>query len=216
MSLSPSISTTSTPRTPIASASSRIDVAGVRPLLDSWSHLLLSVPAMCVTSFTSTPAAIQSREKTIAALVTLSPLGLSVMAHVKAVTLSPRRATLLPPHPRAMCPRTAKIAPRNSERFWNDESSPNPRNRRSAAPTPTATSASPSLLYHIRPAPLSDESNSATTVGVSGAKDAMARVNSTSLCRTRHSMALQHWMATTASADRANSAWGSVRPHAKR
>ena len=70
------------PRTPIASASSRIDIVGTRPLLVSRSQFLSSVPTMCVTSITSTPAVMQRNENTIAAFFTLSPLGLSVMAHV--------------------------------------------------------------------------------------------------------------------------------------
>jgi hypothetical protein len=82
---------------------------------------------------------------TIDALVIFEPLGLSVMAHVSAVTLSPRSAIFLPDHPSITCPITAIIAPINSDKFWFEESTPNSKNLRSMALTPT-TSSAPSLL----------------------------------------------------------------------
>ena len=58
-------------------------------------------------------AAIHSRVHMVAAFVTRDPLGLSVIAQVSAVTLSPRRAMLRPALPSNTCPRTDKIAPIN-------------------------------------------------------------------------------------------------------
>ena len=57
-------------------------------------------------------------ELTIDALVTIEPLGLSVNAHVLAVTLSPLNSRFLPEKPSRTCPTTAIIAPMNSARFW--------------------------------------------------------------------------------------------------
>jgi hypothetical protein len=61
--------------------------------------------------------AMHSSVHTIAAFVTMTPLGLSVIAHVNAVTLSPRNAKLDPENPRITCLITAKIAPINPDRF---------------------------------------------------------------------------------------------------
>lgn len=54
---------------------------------------------------------------------------------------------------------------------------------------------------HINPAPLNDESNSATSIGVGGANSSTALVISVYRNGTRHSIALEHWMATTASTE---------------
>jgi hypothetical protein len=53
----------------------------------------------------------QSSVHIIDAFVTLTPLGLSVIVQVKAVTLSPLRAIPVPEKPRITCPITASIAP---------------------------------------------------------------------------------------------------------
>ena len=113
----PQRSRTATFPSPILCTSSAIDVVGCVPFLDRKSQFLLSTPAMCVTSVTLMSAARHSRVHTIDALVTMEPLGLSVKAHVFAVTLSPLSAKLLPEKPSKICPATAIIAPMNSARF---------------------------------------------------------------------------------------------------
>ena len=100
----------------------------------------LSAPGMWVVWVTCTSAATHRRVQIIAALVAMDPRGLSVMAQVRAVTLSPLRAILQPAFPKAMCPNTARIAPMNSDSFWNEESELNPRQVRSMVQTPLATS----------------------------------------------------------------------------
>ena len=146
--------------------------------------------------------AIHSSVHTIDAFVTLTPLGLSVIAHVRAVTLSPLSAMPVPANPSITCPMTAKMAPIYSDRFWNDESTPNPKKDRSTALTPFTTSVPSARIDHITPAPLREESNSATRIGVAGANDSIVLVNSVSRKRTRHSIALQHWIAMIASAEK--------------
>jgi hypothetical protein len=162
-------------------------------------------------------AATHSSVHTIEALVTMDPLTLSVIDHVRAVTLSPRRAKLRRcsgrPRPRVTCPITARIAPMNSDRFWYDESVPKPRNVKSTALTPLATSAPSTRSYQIWPAPLNDASNSAIDIGVVGTNDSIVRVNSASRYRTRHNIALQHWTTTVAVVVMLKSACGSFRPH---
>ena len=49
---------------------------------------------------------------------------------------------------------------------------------------------------------LREESNSATKIGVAGANDSIVLVNYVSRKRTKHSIALQHWIAMTASAEK--------------
>lgn len=88
------------------------------------------------------------------ALVTMTPLGRSVIAHLKAVTLSPRNAMLDPHMPRTTFPITARIAPIFFDKFLNDESTPNPNSVKSTALTPTTTSAPVLRSDQISPAPL--------------------------------------------------------------
>ena len=114
----PKKSSTATFPSPILCASSATDVVGWHPFLERKSQLVLSTPAMCVTSVTLTSAARHSRVHTMDALVMMELLGLSVKAHVFAVMLSPLSASPLPESPSKICPATAIIAPVNSARFW--------------------------------------------------------------------------------------------------
>jgi hypothetical protein len=82
--------------------------------------------------------------------------------------------------------------------------------------TPSTTSAPFLRSNQITLDPPSDESNTANRDGVSDANDCMLLVNSVSLKRTRHSTALQHYMAIIAFCDSQNSAWVPVRPHVTR
>ena len=91
---------TRAPVIPISAASSAIDMIRFSPLLDNLSHLPFTSPGIWVTSMTSTSAAMHNNVQTIAAFVTMEPLGRSVMAYVSAVTLSPRSAILDPITPR--------------------------------------------------------------------------------------------------------------------
>jgi hypothetical protein len=176
--LSSFISTTRAPVIPISAASSTTDISGFSPLLDILSHLSFSSPGIWVTSLTLISAAMHSNVHTIAAFVTMDPRGRSLIAHVSAVTLSPRSAMLDPDNPRTTCPITASIAPMYSDRFWNDESTPKPSSVKSTAPTPTTTSAPVLRSDQTSPAPLNDASNSITLTGVVWAKDSMVLVNS--------------------------------------
>ena len=92
----------------------------------------------------------------------------------------------VPENPNMTCPITAKIAPIYSARFWFDESAPNSKKARFTALTPLITSAPSARTDQIKPAPLNDESNSATNIGVVVANDPIVLVNSVSLSRTRH------------------------------
>ena len=58
---------------------------------------------------------------------------------------------------------------------------------------------------------LREESNSATKIGVAGANDSIVLVNYVSRKRTKHSIALQHWIAMTASAENSESIHASPR-----
>jgi hypothetical protein len=110
----PSISTSRAPVSPIAAASSNTDISELGLLLDSLSQLSLRTPGMWVTAVMWTSAAMHVSVHAIAALVTNTPRGLSVIAQVRAVTLSPRSSKLCPANPRRANPTTAIRAPRNS------------------------------------------------------------------------------------------------------
>jgi hypothetical protein len=90
-------STTLVPPIPISSAICSTEMFGSScSLRDNLSQFELSLPAMWVTSLTSRSVATHRSVHTIDALLTIDPLGLSVIAHVKAVILSPLRAMLRP------------------------------------------------------------------------------------------------------------------------
>ena len=79
-----------------------------------------------------------------------------------------------------------------------DESTPNSNEAMLTALSPLATTEPIVRTDQIRPALLNEESNSATNIGVAGAKDSIDRVHSVSQKRTRQGMALQHCIATIA------------------
>ena len=88
---SPLNSMTRAPMIPISAASSAIDMVGFNPLLDSLSHLPFSSPGMWVTSLTSTSAAMHNNVQTIAAFVTMEPLGRSpCLQHLDIVKIGRR------------------------------------------------------------------------------------------------------------------------------
>ena len=75
------------------------------------------------------------------------------------------------------------------------------------------TTAPCSISYHMSPAPLNQASNSATDTGVVSVNDSIVLVNSASLYRTRHSIALQNLTATVALGVKLNRAYGFFQPH---